>query len=252
MPLHLCGKAPSIDSCAGDRGLQTLVTAAAHPSTILPRRRLSEPTATRAARGDGGGVAISPSLQLPRSGAAAAFHWRDLAGTVAFRGSEWLVAQIRGCPDRILGLRVRGARAVCGGRPPLLGGGGSLDRRGLVVGGDVLRRRPTCRGAREAAAAGVRRWQRLQPVPLVLPLLALMARRWWGQGPPVRGNWICDGAPAVLLDDGFGLAPPWWWGWGPSGACWWCRGGASSCAGLLPVKCCGGGGARTTALVEIV
>jgi hypothetical protein len=219
-----------------------------HPAASSPERAAGFSRGSRGWRRRG----HLPSLRLLRSGAAAAAHRRDLAGAADFRDGEWLVAQIRGCPDRILGLRVRGARAVCGGRPPLLGGGGSLDRRGLVVGGDVLRRRPTCRGAREAAAAGVRRWQRLQPVPLVLPLLALMARRWWGQGPPVRGNWICDGAPAVLLDDGFGLAPPWWWGWGPSGACWWCRGGASSCAGLLPVKCCGGGGARTTALVEIV
>jgi hypothetical protein len=131
---------PRVAPRAGDRGPQTLAAAADHPSTIPPRCRLSEPPATRAARGDGGGGAISPSLRLLRSGAA---HRRDLAGAVAFRDGEWLVAQIQGCPSRIQGMRVWGRTAVCGERRPLLGGGGDgHDRRGLAGSGDVLRRRP--------------------------------------------------------------------------------------------------------------
>jgi hypothetical protein len=56
-----------------------------------------------------------------------------------FRGGGWLLTEIRGCPDRIQGLRIRGAHMCVGG---LLGGGGSgHDRRRLAGGGDDVRLR---------------------------------------------------------------------------------------------------------------
>jgi hypothetical protein len=63
---------------------------------------------------NGGGGALSPSLWLLRSGVAATAPRRDLDGAVTFHNGEWLLAQIRGCPGQIQGLRVWGAH-LCGG-----------------------------------------------------------------------------------------------------------------------------------------